>query len=357
MTLTPKLYFLYLVKFYAKNFLAILFGMSFMFVLIDYLGYANKIQGATNQHITYLFYAWQGALALLYPLALVFAVIVTKMSLVRNNTMGALHSFGYSKRRLFTPIFLFGVIVYIVFVWLQTTQFAYAKDNANALLGNASNRTSQNLFFKYNDTFVYVNRLDPIAKMLVGVSLFKTDKDHILYTMKAPFATFNGKSWNMHNATIYRNHYTNGFLDRYSIEQHQTMTTLEGYKPAIMESLYEGGALTLIDAFDTWNLFEKQGFNSDKIRAGVYDKVVFPLFAFGLMVLLFFKIPYLSRFGNAAKTTTMALGGSLLTWGVIMGLSYLGANGVVAPELSSFVPILLLSGYAMIVYFAKEKTA
>lgn len=356
MTLIPKLYFRYIVKLYAKNFLSILSGLSLMFVLIDYLGYSTQINGSINQQIMYAYYTWQSSLVMLYPLALVFAVIVTKMNLVKNNTMGALHSFGYGKRTLFTPIFVFGAIVYIAFVWLQTTSFAYAKDDAEALVGNGSTRASKNLFFKYNDTFVYVDRLDPVAKKLIGVSLFKTDKDYMLYTMKAPYAVFNGKAWDVYDAVMYRNHYTNGYLDNYSIEQYKTMTTLEGYKPTIMESINEGSSLTLIDAFDTWKLFDKQGLNSDKIRAGIYDKIIFPLFAFGLMVLLFFKIPFLSRFGNVAKIATVALGGSLLAWGMIMGLSYLGANGVVAPEISSFAPILLLSGYAMMVYSAREST-
>ncbi len=356
MTLMPKLYFLYLAKLYAKNFLVILLGMSFMFVLIDYLGHANKISGSTNQLIMYVYYIWQSSLTMLYPLALVFAVIVTKMNLVKNNTMGALHSFGYSKRTLFAPIFVVGAIVYIVFVWLQTTSFAYAKDDAQILIGDGSVRASKNLFFKYNDTFVYIDRLDPVAKKLIGVSLFKTDKDHIEYTMKAPYALYNGKSWDVHNVVMYRNHYANGYLDRYSIEQYKTMTTLDGYKPAIMESINEGSSLTLVDAFGTWKLFDAQGLNSDKIRAGIYDKVIFPLFAFGLMVLLFFKIPFLSRFGSAAKITTVALGGSLLAWGTLMGLSYLGANGVVMPEISSFLPIMLLGGYATMEYFAREST-
>ncbi|MDD3774732.1 MAG: LptF/LptG family permease [Sulfurovaceae bacterium] len=356
MTLIPKLYFLYIAKLYTKNFLVILLGMSLMFVLIDYLGHANKVSGSTNQLIMYVYYIWQSSLTMLYPLALVFAVIVTKMNLVKNNTMGALHSFGYSKRTLFAPIFTVGAIVYIVFVWLQTSSFVYAKDEAQMLIGNGSARASKNLFFKYNDTFVYIDKLDPVAKKIIGVSLFKTDRDHIEYTMKAPYALYNGKSWDVHNVVMYRNHYTNGYLDRYSIEQYKTMTTLDGYKPAIMESINEGSSLTLIDAFGTWELFESQGLNSDKIRAGIYDKVVFPLFAFSLMVLLFFKIPFLSRFGSIAKITTISLGGSLLAWGTLMGLSYLGANGVVMPEISSFVPIMLLSGYAIMEYFAREST-
>ena len=289
MTLIPKLYFLYIAKLYTKNFLVILLGMSLMFVLIDYLGHANKVSGSTNQLIMYVYYIWQSSLTMLYPLALVFAVIVTKMNLVKNNTMGALHSFGYSKRTLFAPIFTVGAIVYIVFVWLQTSSFVYAKDEAQMLIGNGSARASKNLFFKYNDTFVYIDKLDPVAKKIIGVSLFKTDRDHIEYTMKAPYALYNGKSWDVHNVVMYRNHYTNGYLDRYSIEQYKTMTTLDGYKPAIMESINEGSSLTLIDAFGTWELFESQGLNSDKIRAGIYDKVVFPLFAFSLMVLLFLR--------------------------------------------------------------------
>lgn len=94
----PKLYFYYLAKLYAKNLLAILFGLAFAFAVIDYFQHAQRLNVAGNYKILYIFYMWQESLGLVYPLAIVFALIMTKLSLVKNNTMGALHAFGYSKK-------------------------------------------------------------------------------------------------------------------------------------------------------------------------------------------------------------------------------------------------------------------
>ncbi|MBD3808222.1 MAG: LptF/LptG family permease, partial [Epsilonproteobacteria bacterium] len=87
-----------------KNFIVILLSMTIMFVLINYLTYGSRINGAFNQKISYIFYSWEHSLSVLYPLALVFGVIAAKIQLVKNNTMGALYSFGYTNKRLLLPI-------------------------------------------------------------------------------------------------------------------------------------------------------------------------------------------------------------------------------------------------------------
>ncbi len=82
-----------------------MFGLSFAFAAIDYFQHVQKLDVASNYKILYIFYMWQEALGLLYPLAIVFALIMTKLALVKNNTMGAFHAFGYDKKRLFMPLF------------------------------------------------------------------------------------------------------------------------------------------------------------------------------------------------------------------------------------------------------------
>ena len=115
----PSLHFRYLSKMYLKNLLSVLFGLSFAFATIDYFQHIQQLNVATNYKILYIFYMWQEALGLLYPLAIVFALIMTKLTLVKNNTMGALHAFGYDKKRLFLPLFAVGSITYAIFLFLH----------------------------------------------------------------------------------------------------------------------------------------------------------------------------------------------------------------------------------------------
>ena len=126
----PSLYFSYLAKLYIKNLLAVLFGLSFAFAAIDYFQHVQQLKVASNYKILYIYYMWEVALGLLYPLAIVFALIMTKLTLIKNNTMGAFHSFGYDKKRLFIPLFAVASVTYFIFLGLNSTEFSYAKDKA-----------------------------------------------------------------------------------------------------------------------------------------------------------------------------------------------------------------------------------
>ena len=355
--LQPKLYFYYLLKLYIKNLLVILFGLSFAFAAIDYFQHAQKLDISGNFKILYIFYMWQQALGLLYPLAIVFALIMTKLALIRSNTMGAFHAFGYSKKRLLTPFLLAAMITYGIFTFLHTTEFSYAKDKASLLLKNQVDVYNvNNLFFKYNDTFVYINKLDPIAKKITDITIFKVEGYQVRYTIKAPLATFDGYEWDAHDAILKTHIYDDEQLVKYSIEHKKNIKTLEGYKPKIIESLYEGKALNIVDAYNTWELLQKQNLSSDKIRAAFYDKVVVPLFSIALVLILFFKLPFHARMMNLGGVIALSMGATFVIWGLLFGLAQIGTNGVLAPEFSTILPIVILWIYAIYIYITDEKS-
>ena len=300
---------------------------------------------------------WQEALGLLYPLAIVFAVIMTKLSLVKNNTMGALHAFGYNKKRLFIPLLAVASGTYAIFTFLHTTEFSYAKDKAAFILKNELHAYDVNdLFFKYNDTFVYIKSLDPVAKKIEDITIFKVVGYQVRYTINAPTATFDGKEWDAKNAILKTHIYKDGELEKYSVEHKESIKTLRGYKPKIIESLYEGKALNIIDAFNTWQLLDRQNMNSDKIRAALYNKIIVPLFALALLLILFFKLPFHARMMNFGSVIAFSLGVTFVIWGILFGLNRIGSNGVLIPEFTGILPIALLWLYAVYVYITDEKS-
>ena len=181
---SPTLHFRYLAKLYIKNLIAILFGLSFSFAIIDYFQHIQRLNVSSSYQILYIFYIWQEALGLLYPLAIVFAAIMTKLALVRNNTMGALHAFGYNKKRLFLPLLLVASVTYTIFTFLHTTEFSYAKDKADLLVGQEYHVLDVNdVFFKYNDTFVYIKDIDPVEKKIEDITIFKVEGYQVRYTI------------------------------------------------------------------------------------------------------------------------------------------------------------------------------
>ena len=355
--LKPSLHFRYLALHYTKNLLAILFGISFAFAAIDYFQHIQELDVASNYKILYIFYMWQEALGLLYPLAIVFALIMTKLTLVKHNTMGALHAFGYTKKRLFVPLFVVASFVYGLFLVLNTTEFAYAKDKATSLLKNEITAYDVNdLFFKYDNTFVYINTLDPVLKKIEDITIFKVEGHQVKYTINAPLASFDGEKWTAINAIVKTHIYENGELQKFKVEYKESIDTLEGYKPKIIESLYEGKSLNIIDAYNTWRLMREQHLNSDKIRAVLYDKIFVPLFALSMILILFFKLPFHARMMNLGGVIALSLGATFVIWGVLFGLGQMGYNGVLIPEITVILPITLLWLYAVYIYFIDEKS-
>ena len=337
--------------------MAILFGLSFAFAIIDYFQRLPKLHVSGNYQILYIFYMWQEALGLLYPLAIVFALIMTKMSLIKNNTMGAFHTFGYTKRVLVIPLFLVATVTYMGFILLHTTEFSYAKDKASVLLKNQLHTYDvSDLFFKYNDTFVYIKHLDPIEKKIEDITIFKVKGHQVRYTLHSPIAIFNGKEWDAKHAIVKTHNYKNGELVNYTTTYKESIKTLNGYKPKIIESLYEGKSLNMMDALNAWKLLNKQKLNSDRIRAALYNKTIVPLFSLALLVILFFKLPFHSRMMNQGKVIAFALGSTFITWGILFGLNRISSNGVVVPELTAVLPIVLLWSYALYLFFTNEKS-
>jgi len=353
----PSLHSLYLAKHYVKNLFSILFGLAFAFAAIDYFQHIGELDVSGNYKILYIFYMWQEALGLLYPLAIVFALIMTKLALVKNNTMGALHAFGYSKKRLIIPLMLVAMSIYAVFTFLHTTEFSYAKNKAESLLKNELHTYNINdLFFKYNDTFVYIHKLDPIEKKIQDMTIFRVQGDQVRSTIHATTAIFNGSEWDAQNATIKTHNYKEGELSKYTVTHEESIKTLKGYKPKIIESLHEGKALNIIDAYHTWKLLDTQNLNSEKIRASLYDKVVVPLFSLALLLILFFKLPFHARMISIGGVIALSLGATFVIWGLLFGLGQIGANGVLAPEVTAILPIVILWIYATYVYVTDEKS-
>lgn len=352
----PPLYFTYLTKHYLKNLVVILFGLSLAISVIDYFQQMQKLQSLGSYQLFYIFYRWENALTTLYPLAIVFAVIMTKMMLVKHGNFVVLHAFGYSKRKLFIPFLFVGLSTYLLFLGLHATSFSYAKDRAKYLLQNKYDKYRVNdLFFKYNDAFVFIKTLDPVQKKIKELTIFKVQNQQVSYTIYAPEATFNGKEWDTKDARLKTHIYENGILERYTQEYKPMMKTLKGYKPKIIESLYEGKSLSIIDTFYAWKLLFNQSLNSNKVRAALYDKVITPLFSIALLLILFFKLPFYTRGINISTSVALALGTIIGTWGTLFGLQRIGYSGVVPPEFTSVLPVTLLIVYAIYVYRTQEK--
>ncbi|HFS85427.1 MAG TPA: LptF/LptG family permease, partial [Epsilonproteobacteria bacterium] len=224
-------------------------------------------------------------------------------------------------------------------------------DRARYILQNEKEAYDVNdLFFKYRDQFVYIRHLDPVKKEIEDLTLFKVNGYRVAYTIKAPFAKFDTSHWYAENAVVKTHLYEGDQLVRYKVEFKEQIKTLEAYEPQVIKSLYEGKSLTVIDSFRAWRLLTRQGVNSDKIRAVVYNKILLPLFAIGLVIILFFKLPMHGRLANMGRSIASSIAMTIVLWGVLYGFSRLGMSAAVKPEIAIILPISFFLFYALFLY-------
>ena len=103
-------------------------------------------------------------------------------------------------------------------------------------------------------------------------------------------------------------------------------------------------------------LLENQNLSTEALRADIYSKIVTPLFAIALIMILIFRFPFYARYMNMASSTTQALGGTLFVWGILFALQGVGANGTISPELAIILPVVLLWVYALYTLVKSDKS-
>ncbi|CAA6813172.1 MAG: Unknown protein [uncultured Sulfurovum sp.] len=327
--------------------LIILFGLSGLFAGLDFLMNASSLP-SFNIRVLYAFFKWQEALALLFPLAIVFGGIWTKISFIKLNALSAMYALGVTRKELFKPFLAIGLLTYMLFVGLFFSSFATARDSASQLFSNSYDVSKTNdLFFKYNDSFVYIGALIPNKYKMENVTIFKMKNNEVLETFSSKEAWYNIHEWVATNAvkkTIVKDE--NGHR-RLKVENLILLKTLQEYQPEILKSIYDGKALTLYENVKALNLLAHQEIETHAIRAEIYGKVIMPLFSIALLMILLFTFPFHARYMNIAMTTTKAIGGTLFVWGILFSLQSMGKNGTLNPELAIILPIVLLWVYAL----------
>ena len=347
---------LYITKYYIKYSLIVLSGLSIFFVVIDYMQISKELPSSANLQILYFYYKILHASSILFPVSLVFGAVLTFARLVRDNSIIALYSVGYSDRDILTPVFINSIFATLIYVSLFATNFAYSKNSAYEILkGNSVSHNSTNLFFKYDlqtkngqmkSYYVFFSKLFPIQKTAEGIRLFSLDNNGKLSeVIRAKHAYYNEGRWIIYSARFIK-HNENIALNRkaFDIEDKDEFLVLNGFKPKILDKIYESDInFNLLDLVEAIKLMNSQGFNIEKLKVSLYNIIIYPFFAPLLIVVLFRLMPISSRFSNVNLFVFTGIIVSLLFWGILFALIKLSFTGNVLVEFAIILPILLLS--------------
>ena len=340
----------YLVLLYLKYFSLIFIALVFFFVGLDYIQNAKSLPNSANLQILYVVYKSFYAIDVLLPIATVFGMLATKIYLIRSNELVAIYSIGYDKKRVIKPFFWASFFIITLFMALHTTSFAYANENADNIRKHSLSASStSNLFFKYFDYYIYFKRLYPFQKKAEDVRIFKLDNGKLKELIKARSAYFEDNRWKIKKADLVENRY-NG-EKKITIYKNKNIDLLEGFKPKILDSVYEGKtSFSIIDAFYAIKLLKEQDVNIQKIKAVLFAQMIYPFFAPFLMVIIFYFVPITQRLSSITFFSFTAIISSLIVWGLLFTLVRLSFAAVLAPEITTLAPIAILALIALLFY-------
>ena len=348
--------FFYLAKLYLKNFIIVAFGLTFAATLIDFVSHFSSINGVNRQFL-YYYYIFCDYFNFIYPIAFVFGAIITFSNLVWRNHLLAFSSFGYSKNALIKPFITVFLVIYFLMVALNFTKFAYSADSAKAILENRQLfKSLNNIFFKYNNNFVFAKKMDVANKEFKDVTLYIIKDERLSQLLHFDSAKFKNKKWIAKNIEKKTLKYKDGKPQGYDVEYIEKESILNGYYPKVVRLLYEGKRMSIYDGLRALKLLKAQNIDSAKIKSALYTKIVMPLFAPALIIITLALLPLHRRFLSRAKYLLLTMGSTLIVWTLLYSINMLGINGVVSADFGQPVVILLLFLLAFFIWFKKLKS-
>ncbi|RXI28634.1 LptF/LptG family permease [Aliarcobacter trophiarum] len=348
----------YIIEKYLKNFIIILLSLEIFFVGIDFLQNFKSLPQSANLQLLYIFYNGFFTLTLTLPLSIVFAWITTLIILIKNNEYVAFYSLGAKKGDIFLPVLSLGLIFLFILIVLQMTPLAYSYEQKKKILENEYfSSTKSDIFLKYNDNFVYFQKLFPLEKKAENIHIFKIDGKDVIETIVAQKAYFQNNKWYVVDAKVTTKPKDIDMNSKLTIRYEKFLNTLDGFQPKILDNVYEArNESSLLDAINAMFLLEKQGVNTSKIRGNIYNQLFVPFFVIPILFLVFAYSSLNSRFFRLGTFVSFGIFGTLIIWGIFFFLYKITSSGVLNPELSLLLPIAIWFTLAFYIYKIKIKT-
>jgi len=338
--------FKYIAYHYLKYFFIILGALILFLVGFDYMASAEELSNSANLVLIYLVYKMFYAVDTLLPLSLVFAMISTKIFLIRSNALVSFYSLGYSRVDVLRPFVVVASLIIVLFVSLHAwPNFARSDEFSNNIKSNAQYlNPSKDLFFAYKGQFVYFGELLPLQEKAIGIRVFSVEKESLKEVIVASEALYRDGFWNIKEANIIKKPKDMGFTSKgITISEVDEVKILEGFRPKILDQVYEGKVnFTIINAIDAILLLSDQNINTSSIKAALYKIFIYPLFVPCLIVIIFFFVPVSVRFLNVSLFSFGAILATLLVWGILFMLIELSNNKTIPSEFGVIAPVFLL---------------
>ena len=337
------MFFSFIVKKYIKNFLLILFSLSLFYIVIDAISNFAKLPSAINLQVLYFYYTFLYSIDMFYPLSLIFAFLLTLLEMIKFNELISFYSFGFSLIKILKPFLITVFFIFFMFMIFDTSKYAYSNEYAKAIL-NKQKYTTTNLFLKYKNSIVYIEKINPLLQEAYNMEIFIIKNNSLVKAIFAKRATFKKNKWFCEDAKII------SFYKDKIVKEQKDISFLKDFKPKIVSNLKKLNSISFYDAFIAIQVFRDVNINN--ILAILFFKIFTPLSLIGLIVIFLIYAPIHIRVSNLSFFMIKSVFITILVWGVGILIYKFVKQGVILPYLL-MVPTVLI--YTYILYLIRRK--
>ncbi len=340
---------------YLKNFVILFFALEIFFTGIDLMQNFKNLPDSANLQIIYTTNIFLHFINFTLPLSLIFSMLTSIFQIIHSNELVALYALGVSKKDVIKPIIFISLLVTLIYIALNTSNFVKAENSArNIKKYGEIERETKNLFLKSHDNYVFIETLYPIKKEGENIKIFTTKNGDLTGVLKAKKAVFKGNYWELFDVQKLIKPTPITKESKLTFQNIPYMRALEGFKPEIIDNLFKGRSkLTIQNSFSAIKLLNEQNINTDKIRGNLYLMIFFPLFAPIVILALFYPMPTMRRGANIGMLSSLYIFGVLILWGLFFTLAKISTNGSILPEIGILLPLILLSIVSMAIVYKK----
>ncbi|MCT7908160.1 LptF/LptG family permease [Arcobacter lacus] len=346
----------YILKKYLINFIIVLISLELFFVGIDYLQNFKNIPASANLQLLYILYNSFFTLTLALPLSIVFGWIITLVLFIKNNEFVAFNALGATRKNIFMPVVTISISLLVVLIFLQMTPLAYSYEQKRKILNDEYfSNTKSDIFLKYNDYYVYFQKLLPLEKKAENIHIYKVKDENLVETIIGEKAYFQNDKWYVVDVkVINKPENIDVNSSKLDIRYEKFLHTLDGFKPKILDNVYENKSdFSIMDAISALVLLKEQGINTQKIRTILYNQLVIPFFVIPILILVYSFASLNSRFFNMAKFVSFSIFGTLIVWGFFFLIFRLTSSGTIIPEISMLLTMFIWIVFS--IYFYDKK--
>ena len=338
--------FKYISFHYLKYFFIILIALTGFIVGWDYMFDADSLSKSANLLLIYLVYKIFFAVDMLLPLSLIFAMITTKVFLIRSNALVSFYSLGYSRVDILKPFVVVSTIMIMIFISFHTSSsFSRANEYAKNIKRHGEYLSpTRDLFFTYENKYIYFSKMIPIQKKAYGIRVFTIKNKSLKEVLVASTASYADGYWHIKEADIIVKPDRLDFKSLgIKVTTKKDLEILHNFKPKMLDQVYEGKVnFTIWDGIVAFNLLKSQNVNVDAIKGSLYKIFIYPFFVPCLVVIIFFFVPISSRSLNVSLFSFGAILATLIVWAVLFALLELSSNKTISSEVGIILPIFIL---------------